>query len=163
MGTNILNYVRIKGSHCRLNLIMEILISIIEIHTSVCIYAIPEAWDMRTGNGVYGGHEESRAVTRSHDAGHRFKATGQGGGLVCFLISIAWPKHTSQPSSCSVFWHSGGIQNIHSFLSFFSIYFPYFVIIVGHHYGDTKLQSRLALVLDLPFYWYTSHAALTYI
>ena len=31
-------------------LIMEILISIIEIHTSVYIYAIPEAWDMCIGS-----------------------------------------------------------------------------------------------------------------
>ena len=38
MGANILNYVKIKGCHCRLHLIMEILISIIEIHTSVYIY-----------------------------------------------------------------------------------------------------------------------------
>ena len=50
MGSNILNYVRIKGIHCRLHLIMGILISIIDIHTSVYIYAIPEAWDMRIGN-----------------------------------------------------------------------------------------------------------------
>ena len=43
MGANILIYVRIKGNHCRLHLVMDILISIIEIHTSVYIYAIPEA------------------------------------------------------------------------------------------------------------------------
>ena len=43
MGANILNYMRIKGNHCGLHLIMEIMISIIEIHTSVYIYAIPEA------------------------------------------------------------------------------------------------------------------------
>ena len=50
MGANILNYVRIKGNHCRLHLIMEILISIIEIHTSVYTYAISEAWDMCIGS-----------------------------------------------------------------------------------------------------------------
>ena len=50
MGANIWNYVRIKGNHCRLDLIMEILISITEIRKSVYIYALPEAWDMRIGN-----------------------------------------------------------------------------------------------------------------
>ena len=49
MGANILNYVRIKY-HCSLNLIVEILISIIEIHTSVYIYDISEAWDMCIGS-----------------------------------------------------------------------------------------------------------------
>ena len=34
--------------------------------------------------GVYGGHEGSRAVTLSHDAGQRFKFMGQDAGLVCF-------------------------------------------------------------------------------
>ena len=50
MGANTLNYVRIKGNH--LHLIMEIMISIIEIHTSIYIYmyAIPEAWDMCIGS-----------------------------------------------------------------------------------------------------------------
>ena len=35
--------------------------------------------------GVYGGHEGSRAVTLSHDAGQSFKCMGQDEGLVCFL------------------------------------------------------------------------------
>ena len=34
---------------------------------------------------VYGGHEGSRAVTLSHDAGQKFKVMGQDGGLVSFL------------------------------------------------------------------------------
>ena len=53
---NLLNYVRIKGSHCRLHLIMEILISIIEIHTSVYIYALPEARDMCIGSEIGWGY-----------------------------------------------------------------------------------------------------------
>ena len=67
---------------------MEILISIIDIHTSVYIYAIPEAYDMTwevKEAGVDEGHEGSPAVTLSHDAGQRFKFMGQDGGLVCFL------------------------------------------------------------------------------
>ena len=99
VGANILNYVRRKGNHCKVHLIMHILISIIEIQMSVCniyilyyiilyIYAIPETWDMCIGNekaGVYRGHKGSPPATLSHDAGQRFKSKGQGGGLICFL------------------------------------------------------------------------------
>ena len=73
--------VRIKFTHCRLHFVMEILISFVEAHISVHIYAIPEAWDMSIGSER--GHEGSRAL--SDDAGRRFKFMGQNVGLVCFL------------------------------------------------------------------------------
>ena len=110
VGANILNHVRIKGNHCRLHLIMEILISIIEIHMSVYIIihtrglgyvhrAVREA-------GVCRGHKCSRAVTLSHDAGE-IQVYRPRWRLGMFLICITWPKHTFQKSPYSVFWHSG--------------------------------------------------------
>ena len=81
---NILNYVRIKGNHCRWHLIMEILISIIEIHMSVHLCHNRGLGYVKEA-GVYGGHEGSRAATLSHDAGQKFKFVGQDGGLKCFL------------------------------------------------------------------------------
>ena len=60
-----------------------------------------------------------------------------------FLMPITWPNtHSNHPPT--VF--SGILGEYKTFIhsySFFLYIFHSFVIIVGHHYGGTKLQSRL--------------------